>query len=119
MLKSCAACGRIHDSKIKCQRKAAPRKREADRLRNLYLWQRKRDAIRRRDLDMCRLCFDQGEVNSSRLSVHHIVPLEEDPTLAFDDDNLITLCDAHHEDAERGAVSRSKLRSLASEPLVD
>lgn len=117
MLKSCATCGRIHDASKRCQRKGSPRKSEADELRNLYLWQQKRKAIRRRDLDMCRACFDLGEVNSSKLSVHHIVPIEEDPTRAFDDDNLITLCGPHHEDAERGDISRSKLFALASEPL--
>ena len=47
------------------------------------------------------------------LSVHHIEPLEDDKERAFDEDNLITLCDVHHEAAEAGKVSRSFLHEIA------
>jgi len=43
------------------------------------------------------------------LEVHHIVPLAEDFDRRLDDDNLITLCQAHHKAAERGEVDRAAL----------
>ena len=46
------------------------------------------------------------EYNSAGLEVHHIVPLEEDESLAYDWANLITLCRYHHELAERGEIPR-------------
>lgn len=50
------------------------------------------------------------------LETHHIVPLAEDDTLAYDDDNLITLCVAHHKAAEQGEFSREALKKLACTP---
>lgn len=51
------------------------------------------------------------------LSVHHIVPLEEDFELRNDMDNLVTLCSRCHEDAENGRVPRGYLRALAAHGL--
>lgn len=45
--------------------------------------------------------------------MHHIIKLEDDPTLAFDELNLITLCSTHHEMAERGEVDASILKEIA------
>lgn len=112
MLRTCPVCGRIHDSRKRCASKRAPSNTEAARFRSTYAWQRKRDAVRERDLNLCRLCLDRGEVTRDGLGVHHIVPLEESMEHALDDDWLITLCSRCHEEAERGDVSRSKLRSL-------
>ncbi len=49
------------------------------------------------------------------LSVHHIVPLSEDPSRALDPTNLITLCPLHHELAEDGTISRAELSQIAQE----
>lgn len=52
------------------------------------------------------------------LSVHHIVPIEEDYSLRLDNDNLITLCSLCHSIAETGGIERRYLRSLAVSPPI-
>ena len=97
MLKSCPCCGRIHDTKIICaakRQRMQPRDSEADRFRSTAAWTRKSRQIKERDFG---------------LEVHHIVPLAEDFDRRLDDDNLITLCQAHHKAAERGEVDRAAL----------
>ena len=111
-LRSCSACGRIHDSRYKCAAKSKPRQSRADRFRNTSEWQRARDAARERDKNMCVWCRHLGDITIDGLSVHHIVPLEEDFSLRTEPDNLATLCTQHHEEAERGDISLSALRKL-------
>ena len=54
--------------------------------------------ILRRDGYMCRMCMRYGKrVPAS--TVHHIVPLDEDPSLGLKDSNLISLCAACHNKA--------------------
>ena len=48
------------------------------------------------------------------LSVHHIVPVVEDPQLAMEDSNLISLCGFHHELAESGYIPRADLQELVA-----
>ncbi len=60
-----------------------------------------------------------GILKNRKLSVHHIVPLAEDFNRRLDDGNLITLCGFHHEQAERGVISRELLLELAAgEPVL-
>ena len=114
MLRSCSACGRIHDSRFVCtaKRKAKRRQSKADRFRNTKEWQDARNEARERDNNLCLVCRSLGDITIDGLSVHHIVPLEEDYGLRADLDNLATLCTPHHEEAERGDISRSELREL-------
>lgn len=112
MLRSCAICGRIHDAKVRCRNPQPPRQSEAYRFRSTKAWQDTRNAARERDMNLCRVCRSLGEITTEDLSVHHIVPLEEDFDLRDDLDNLITLCSSHHAEAERGDISRSALRGL-------
>lgn len=112
MLRSCSACGRIHDSRYKCAAKRKQRQSQADRFRNTAEWQRARDAARERDMNLCVWCRHLGDITIEGLSVHHIVPLEEDYSLRADLDNLVTLCAHDHEAAERGDISRAALINL-------
>lgn len=48
------------------------------------------------------------------LEVHHIVPIETDASLAFDDNNLITLCGRCHEFAEAGQIKADDLRRMTA-----
>lgn len=75
--------------------------------------------VRARDLSLCRVCADKEppEYVTEGLSVHHIVPLEEDFELRSDESNLVTLCSRCHEDAENGKISRGYLRALAAQDL--
>ncbi len=65
-------------------------------------------------MNCCRVCLSAGVVNSRELSVHHIIGLLSDFDKRLDDDNLITLCRYHHEQAERGMIKAAKLKKLAA-----
>lgn len=118
MLKACGKCGRIHDSKFKC---TPPQKYKCDekieRFRNSQAWKNKTKEIKNRDRHMCIVCLNglEGTIvkyNSQGLSVHHITSLASDFEKRFDNDNLITLCRYHHEQAEKGAIKAEILRAL-------
>lgn len=125
MKKLCQYCGRIHDKKFDCGRKP-PRKRWARQIeegsrqaeiRSTNQWTLKSLDIRERDHHLCQACLKlEHRLNYKSLSVHHIVPLAEDESLAFDDENLVTLCARHHEEAEKGQISRETLRAWAKVP---
>lgn len=77
--------------------------------------------IKDRDHYLCQACLHNLDGHGVRyttdqLEVHHIEPLIDDYDRRLDDDNLITLCRAHHEQAEQGdggGLSRSVLHQLA------
>lgn len=125
MLKSCKYCGRIHDSKVICKpKKAAEERRWANRKQNnasmfrrSNAWTNKSIEIRKRDSYMCVCCKAElkGTIiryNTHDLSVHHIVPINEDYDKRLDDDNLITVCSVHHEICEAGVITREEQRKL-------
>ena len=68
-------------------------------------WKQKRRQILARDHNNCQRClgkFDsQGTVKLRRArTVHHIVPLKENFSLALVDSNLVSLCFNCHEEIE-------------------
>lgn len=118
MLKACSKCGRIHDRKYIC---APPQKYKSeeriDSFRNSQAWKDKAEEIKTRDGHMCQACLHElpGTMiryNGRYLSVHHITPLKADFERRFDNDNLITLCRYHHEQAERGVIPAKKLQEI-------
>lgn len=117
MLKSCAYCGRIHDSKHDCGRKPKRIKQPTthDRFRWSQAWQKKREEIKQRDLFLCQICRINGRYVSEPLEVHHIIPLADDYDTRLDNDNLITLCSRCHEQAEAGDLARAYLRRLVNQ----
>ena len=123
MLKSCSYCGRIHDRHTVCQQKAAAisrRQHKSDdkitRFRNSPSWKYARRQALTRDLNLCRVCFDDGYINSNDIQVHHIVPMCEDFSKREIVENLICLCPFHHEQAEAGTIPRAELSELAGTP---
>ena len=91
----CTVCRKIHEGRCKSARNfTGVRNSEADKFRNSRVWKR--------------ICSDG-------LSVHHIIPLAADFDKRLDDDNLITLCRYHHEQAERGTIPVARLRRLAAD----
>lgn len=106
-------------------KKIAEAKRWANRkqtnalmFRKTNAWTNKSIDIRKRDNYMCLCCVAQmvGTVtryNTRNLSVHHITPIEEDYGKRLDDDNLITVCDVHHEMCEADEITREQQRELA------
>lgn len=121
MLKSCQYCGKIHDSKYDCGKKPKPKKRYTDKdsIRSTSRWKRKAHDIKERDLYVCRICLANGKITRDKLEAHHICPLEEDSSRAFDDDNILTVCRVDHERCENGEISREYQWELAStEPNI-
>lgn len=132
MLKSCSYCGRIHDSKNWCkQKRDAEQRRWNNRkstralsFRRTNAWRDKSTEVRKRQHYMCVCCAHNLEgtietLNTEGLSVHHITPIEEDYDLRLDDENLITVCEVHHEMCEAGKIGRDVQRKLAKEYLED
>ena len=71
---------------------------------------------------MC-LCCKAGlkgtvdRYNTKDLSVHHIIPVEEDYSKRMDGNNLITVCSMHHEMCEAGIIDRETQHTLALESM--
>mgnify|MGYP004516957591 FL=1 len=129
--RACSKCGRIHKDGEVCPltphrtrvyAKSSERGSTRDPLfisfRSSKAWQDRRKIIRARDGHLCRACLANlpgtvCRINTKRLSVHHIVSLKEDWERRFDGENLITLCDVHHELAEKGAIPARVLAEMA------
>jgi len=108
MLKSCPRCGRVHDTRYPCSAARKPWKHDTEesRLRNAAAWRKASKAARERDGGLCQMCLAEHTLTYDGLEVHHIQPLSERPDLAYDIDNLVTLCRRHHEIAEREGYPR-------------
>lgn len=134
MLKSCSTCGKVHDFNATCPKRIAyerqrqaqydrsqyqyARDSRADKFRNTQAWQRKRQEVRERDLNVCRCCFLlHHRITTEDLSVHHIVPLEQAYGKRLQSSNLITLCRECHEQAEKGQLTPSTLTALLRQPM--
>ena len=124
MLKTCAYCGRIHDSRFDCGKKPIRKQVKPDndetRFRRTEAWKQKSVRIRERDFFLCQACLrglpgTTQKLNTSHLSVHHAIPIREAYDLRLDDGNLITLCDVHHEMAERGEIPLEIIQKMIKE----
>ena len=122
MLKSCQYCGRIHDSKYICEKRASRKKQttEADKFRWTSKWQKKRDEIKKRDLYLCQICIRElyntvTKYNTEDLSVHHNIPINEDYNKRLDNNNLLTVCGYHHEMCESGEIPREEVQTIINE----
>ena len=122
MLKSCKYCGRIHDSKIICEKKPRRYKKKTDveKFRWTSAWKNKRDEIKRRDNSLCQICIRNiynpiRELEYDNLSVHHAIPIEADFSKRLDNDNLLTLCARHHEMAECGSIPYEIIKKIIDE----
>ena len=118
MLKSCVWCGRVHPAGYDCPHKPERIRRDDEtrqvKFRASTAWRKTAKRILRRDSYLCQACLNElpgtiRKYNSANLSVHHITPLDENFSHRFDDDNLITLCSAHHSQADHGMIDRVTL----------
>ena len=118
MLRSCKYCGRIHERNYKCEKRPKYKRPENDivRFRQSNKWTEASIRMRERDNYLCLVCQSNGKYNYEDVSVHHIVPLSEDWDKRLDEDNLITLCGRHHEEAESGKLLRKDLVALLVPP---
>ncbi len=122
MLRSCPYCGRIHDRKFICSHKPKSKKEptEADRFRWTNNWKKKREEIKKRDLYLCQICirelYDTAiKYNTKDLGVHHNIPLNECYDKRLDNDNLLTVCNYHHEKCESGEIPREQVQRIINE----
>lgn len=116
-LRSCKYCGRVHETSYDCGQKPNRNKETtvAVRLRNRNMWKITRKRVYERDHYMCKVCAMQKCITTDNLEAHHIVPLVEDDMLAYDEDNIITLCSKHHKEADAGKIGRNTLKRMISE----
>lgn len=119
MFKACSRCGKIHDSKYKCNVGRVYKSADERKMRSSYLWTKKSEEIREKAQYLCEVCRDQGKITYDNLEVHHIISLREDSTLLLDNNNLICLCISHHKQAESGQISRDYLKKLAMQREKD
>ncbi len=123
MFKACSYCGRVHDSKYKCIEYKQTRSRYThhdgtDKLRNRYAWAKKSREVREASNYLCEVCKVQGVYTYDNLEVHHIIKLRDNPEGLLDDNNLICLCQYHHDLADRGDLSVDYLQKLANARLT-
>lgn len=113
MYKSCSKCGKIHDTKYKCNVGRTFTGGEERKLRSLYSWTKKSEEIRERANHLCEVCRDKGIITFKDIEVHHIVKVKDDKSKLLDNENLICLCQEHHKQADKGEIDTDYLRKLA------
>ena len=86
---------KIHDSKFDCGKKPLRIKQgtDKDKFRWTKAWQKKRQEIRERDLQLCQICIRKlyntdKQYNYDNLEVHHAISLEADFNKRLDNDKL-------------------------------
>lgn len=128
MLRSCQYCGRIHDAAYLCPQKAKRIKarqsykkasgKKIQAFRRSEKWKKKSIEIRTRDKYCCQICRRnlyeaERQYETEGISVHHIMPLAKNWDMRLNNDNLISLCQRHHEMAEKGKIPKEELRAIA------
>lgn len=114
MYKACSRCGKIHRVGHECPKAKRDYSGGAERkLRSTNRWTQKSREIREKASYLCEVCKDQGVINYDGVEVHHIVKLKDDESLLLDNNNLICLCGAHHEQADHDQIDSNYLRHLA------
>lgn len=75
---------------------------------NSTKWERKRKMILRRDGYLCQLCKRYGRMKEAD-TVHHIKHVDEYPELAYESDNLISICKkCHNKEHPEKATRKNK-----------
>ena len=69
-----------------------------------------------RDKYLCQVCLMNNMYTYNNLQVHHIIPINIDYSKRLDSDNLITLCTYHHNQAERGLITKEQLLEIIDPP---
>nr|DAR39856.1 MAG TPA: HNH endonuclease bacteriophage, HNH Endonuclease, DNA.52A [Caudoviricetes sp.] len=75
-------------------------------------WNNKSQEIKLLDNHCCLVCKSLGLISPVYLEVHHIVKFRNDASLKLDNNNLITLCIAHHKMADSNKIKASELHKL-------
>lgn len=102
--KICNKCHRLYSGSgcpvCAKERNKRYNKYERDQSRQIVYgpeWESAKKYVLSRD-GMCRMCYCiDKRLNFDNLLVHHIVPVEDDQELWYDNNNLITVCAMHHQ----------------------
>lgn len=113
MFKACSRCGKIHDSRFKCNVGKVYTGGDERKLRSSYAWTKKSKEIRESAQYLCEVCRDRGVYTYENLEVHHIDKVKDNKDRLLDDNNLIVLCVEHHKQADAGRLDKDYLRKLA------
>ena len=122
-LKTCTYCSKIHGKEINCtakkgyyREKNARYEKDKDYLKFIKSkqWCEKSQEIKLLDAYCCLMCKSLGLISPKYLEVHHIVKVRNDISLKLDNSNLITLCIAHHKQADANKISTNELHRLIS-----
>lgn len=92
--KFCSNCRALIPSDSKCScRKSQPRQSNKKHVGRTYRFRKLRKNIIERDDGHCQRCMIKyGVFETEHLQVHHIKNQDDFPELAYDEDNLITVC---------------------------
>ena len=116
MFKACSKCGKIHDTRYKCNVGRIYTGGDERKLRSKYSWTRKSEEIRERAHHICEVCKDKGTITTesyNNIEVHHIVKVKDDESKLLDNENLICLCQEHHKQADNNEIDKEYLIELA------
>lgn len=120
-LKTCSYCHKIHDIKKKCTAKKGyyrdkntryQKDKDYTRFIKSKKWHEKSQEVKLLDSYCCLMCKELGLISPKYLEVHHIIKFRNDKSLKLDNNNLITLCVAHHKQADANKIASSELHSL-------
>lgn len=120
-LKTCTYCRKIHDEKKKCtakkgyyREKNSRYQKDKDYIKFIKSkqWYNKSQEIKLLDSHCCLVCKSLNLISPVYLEVHHIIKFRNDSRLKLDNDNLITLCIAHHKQADANKISTNELHRL-------
>lgn len=120
-LKTCTYCRKIHSDKKKCtakrgyyREKNTRYEKDKDYIKFIKSkqWNGKSQEIKRLDSYRCLVCQSLDLISPVYLEVHHITKFRNDSSLKLDNNNLITLCVAHHKQADNNKISTNELHRL-------
>ena len=134
--KLCPTCGKVIERSLKlCEEctikitskrnkayNSSLRNKEQEKVYHTKQWDIAKRQVALRDNSLCRLCFSNRSWTASQL-VHHIVEVEEDSTLIYSADNLISLCESCHQQVHaeyrngNKTELQTKLRTLTKTPV--
>jgi len=86
------------------------RNQDAKRFYNGVDWLKARKLALIRDSHLCQECLKNKKITAAEM-VHHTKTLEDYPELAYDLDNLVSLCNACHnkEHPEKGGGKKKRI----------
>lgn len=94
-------------SKYIKEKKKYIKDKDAEKLIKSSRWKKVRQRVLLRD-KCCVLCLKRDILTTNKLQVHHIVKRTENKDLAFDLNNLVTVCPVCHEELEKLSANQQK-----------